>query len=215
MITLGILHESLAAQAQDYGLPDTDIVVTGANLANFAQDVLEHPPQVLVLDLDLLGYDPIAQLEALKQATKAQVVVVVYHFAKWSLIQKITTFGASIVKSPVNLRLLQTTFLTLMVKDAPTITAIHPQVAPQRYSKKQLAQLQQIQSVVNCECPNHMSELVLSLQAFEAYSHQCKNQNPKDAQVHTMLYQKTAEARALMEEALHELCLHENIVLDD
>lgn len=84
---------------------------------------------------------------------------------------------------------------------------------PPRYSPEQLGRLLEISSAVQCECPNHLSQIVSSLQAFEEYSKHCENRNEADRQVHALLYRYTAAARAVMEEALTALVKHENIQL--
>jgi len=84
---------------------------------------------------------------------------------------------------------------------------------PPRYTPEQLGVLLEVSSAVQCECPNHLSQIVSSLQAFEEYSKHCENRNEADRQVHAMLYRFTAAARAVMEEALASLVKHENIQL--
>ena len=84
---------------------------------------------------------------------------------------------------------------------------------PPRFTRAQLGKLIEIQSAVQCECPNHVGELVAGLMAFEAYAEACENQNPKDAQVHRMLADRTGRARLIMEDALSELIEHEGIEL--
>ena len=79
------------------------------------------------------------------------------------------------------------------------------------YSPEQLGVLLEVSSAVQCECPNHLSQIVSSLQAFEEYSKHCENRNEADRQVHALLYRYTAAARAVMEEALTALVKHENI----
>lgn len=81
------------------------------------------------------------------------------------------------------------------------------------YSPEQLGVLLEVSSAVQCECPNHLSQIVSSLQAFEEYSKHCENRNEADRQVHALLYRYTAAARAVMEEALTALVKHENIKL--
>ncbi|ATB34675.1 hypothetical protein CYFUS_000082 [Cystobacter fuscus] len=84
---------------------------------------------------------------------------------------------------------------------------------PPRYTQEQLGTLLEYASSVKCECPNHLSQIVSSLQAFEEYSKQCENRNDADREVHGLLYRYTASARAVMEEALDALVKHENIPL--
>ena len=81
-----------------------------------------------------------------------------------------------------------------------------------RFSRAQLARLAEIQSRLECECPNHLSELLQSLQAFEDYSRVLEPRRRGRA-VHAMLAKSTGRARAIMEDALAGFLVHERIVL--
>jgi hypothetical protein len=81
------------------------------------------------------------------------------------------------------------------------------------FTTAQLGKLQEIISTVDCECPNHISSIVSSLFSFEDYSEKCFNKNDQDAAIHKMLYEKTMEARQIMEKALKEVCEFEKIDL--
>jgi hypothetical protein len=53
--------------------------------------------------------------------------------------------------------------------------------------------------------------LLQNLADFEAYSRGCESRTAADAEVHRLLYEHTARARAMMERALDKLIEHENI----
>jgi hypothetical protein len=99
--------------------------------------------------------------------------------------------------------------------DRELLTRVEVPTVPRapRYTQEQLGRLLEIASVVQCECPNHLSQLVSSLQAFEEYSKRCENRNDEDRVVHGLLYRYTAAARTVMEAALAELVKHEKIAL--
>jgi len=78
-----------------------------------------------------------------------------------------------------------------------------------------LGKLQEITSVIECECPNQVSTIVNSLSSFEEYSKKCTNRNAKDAEIHKLLFEKTSQARVIMEEALKAICDFEDIVISD
>ncbi len=80
-----------------------------------------------------------------------------------------------------------------------------------RFTKAQLAQLSRISSAIQCECPQHLANLIFSLRAFESYSAECENRSPEDAELHGFLYHRTAEVRASMEEALQRVLDAEDI----
>ena len=123
-----------------------------------------------------------------------------------------------VLRAPVRLEYLRTQMLSVIVREvlsqkAETTAVTSSAVAPMRFTAQQLAKLSEISTSVDCECPNHLSELVTSLQAFERYSAKCENRNEADAAVHRRLYLATAQARQVMENALEELIKHEQIVL--
>ena len=84
-------------------------------------------------------------------------------------------------------------------------------IPPRRYDADQLAHLMEISAVVQCECPNQLSRVLASLTAFEDYSKNCESTSAKDAEIHAMLYRRSAEARVVLEKALAELCAYEEI----
>jgi hypothetical protein len=78
-------------------------------------------------------------------------------------------------------------------------------IPPRRFDPRTLERLAVASTTIKCECPRHLVDLVHALFAFEAYSAQCANRNAKDAALHQYLYETTAQARALVEDALAHL----------
>ncbi|NNF15460.1 MAG: MerR family transcriptional regulator, partial [Gammaproteobacteria bacterium] len=74
-----------------------------------------------------------------------------------------------------------------------------------------LGRLAAVQSTVECECPHHLVELVDSLTVFEEYSAHCESRNNEDAALHAYLHRITAQARALIEEALDRVVQAEGL----
>lgn len=73
---------------------------------------------------------------------------------------------------------------------------------PRVFSDAALRAAAQEKIVLDCECPRHLSELIKSLNEFEAYSSACSVDNWKDAAIHASIYAYTCQARHLMEKAL-------------
>jgi hypothetical protein len=73
---------------------------------------------------------------------------------------------------------------------------------PRVFSDATLRAAAQEKIVLDCECPRHLSELIKSLNEFEAYSSACSVDNWKDAAIHASIYAYTCQARHLMEKAL-------------
>lgn len=87
-------------------------------------------------------------------------------------------------------------------------------VLPPRFSRNTLLALRDLASSIQCECPNHLSELVERLVAFESYTKDCENRDDADAEIHRALWFATARARRILEDALEKLMAHEKITVE-
>jgi DNA-binding transcriptional MerR regulator len=70
------------------------------------------------------------------------------------------------------------------------------------FSNQALDDIRQSPASIACDCPSHLSELIESLSAFEAYSSECAVENWSDAATHACVYAYANQARWLIEKAL-------------
>lgn len=227
MISLAVLHTTLPtymAQAQVSEAKHFDVQLASSNLTQFRLDLTGCNPRVLVLDLALLGDDPVAAVAELEKRCNPELILIVYAFARWEVVERLRGPKRQVLRAPISVRMLHANLVGLIVREmtnrratpeaASALPVPNAEPAKRRYSDLQLATLQEISSAVECECPNQVADLVLALVAFEQYSHACKNRNAEDAKVHAMLARVTGHARAMMEAGLAELCQFEKIDLD-
>ncbi len=239
MTRLAILDELLPAQLRErpQELSPVEVVWSGTDLDALVREAAQTQPTVLALDFELLGGEAQAaeQTRRLVEATGAELAIVMHGFTRREVLRDVARPGVRTVRSPISLSGLKAQMTSVIVRqmlnasasvdDAPRIARaarVEPPtpmpgftagVTPRRFTRAQLGRLREIQSQVECECPNHLSELLLALSAFEDYSATCENKSPADALVHASLYRSTAEARRIMEDALEGLLKHEGISL--
>jgi hypothetical protein len=98
--------------------------------------------------------------------------------------------------------------------DAPAahLAALLADPPARRYGDAALADFATLSSTIACECPRHVAELVMQLSHFEAYSAGCARRDPADARLHEHLQRVAGTARALFEDALERLAVHEGLV---
>ncbi len=84
---------------------------------------------------------------------------------------------------------------------------------PRRFDNRMLAEISMASVTLNCECPRHITELLVRLSNFETYSAECESRSPADAVLHHYLKEVTGNARALLEEALAHVIAAEGIRL--
>ena len=78
--------------------------------------------------------------------------------------------------------------------------------APLRtYTNNELIKLSSASATIKCECPQHLSSMILKLIQFEIYSTECANRFKKDADLHVLLGNLTGHARSIMEQALRKV----------
>ena len=242
MIRIAILDDLLPAQLQendDPNLDDVEVVWTGTQLDGLLTRALVQRPQVVVLNVDLAGPDdPGEVVRQVKERTGAELLIALYSFLPRRQLDAVAAHGRPL-RSPISLARLRSQMLGVVVRnfftkgnagsEAPSGASKNgsptdrtaplaspkpgPTVPSPRFSRAQLARLMEIQSAVDCECPNHLGEIVAGLQAFEVYARRCENRNAKDAEVHQMLAKETLRARQIMEEALAQLIVHEGFVI--
>lgn len=234
-IRVAILDEQLSAQLRES--PETaegiEVVWAGTELAHFTREVPEQRPDVIAVSLGLLGPDPVAETERLAKQTGAQLVFALYTFAKRPLLAKLREQSARPLRSPISLTHLRGFLSGMIVRkilsttNSSTSAGASPRPRPQpraqpspsrsfvasRYSMAQLGRLKEIESAVECECPNHLADILTHLVSFERYSADCSSKNEADRAIHEMLHRETARARVIMEDALAKLLVHEQVEL--
>lgn len=228
MVQLALFHRTLpqylSDTAEEADQRNLKVVLSTTDRATLLAGAGKQQIDALVADLELLGPSPEATLAEFERVLNPELTVIVYAFAKWEVIERLRGPKRQLMRAPISARALRSNMLGLIVKHLtqnPAQAVVTPletglmrleQQAPmRRYNDAQLAALQEVTSLVDCECPNQVADLVLALTAFETYSAQCQNRNEKDAQMHRLLARVTGHARAVMEYGLKELCAFENI----
>ena len=84
---------------------------------------------------------------------------------------------------------------------------------PRRWDDAQLTDFAGLSSTIACECPHHVAELLMQLSHFEAYSAECANSSHADAQLHGFLRGVASTSRALFEDALERVAVHEGLLV--
>ena len=86
-------------------------------------------------------------------------------------------------------------------------------VTPRRFDDAALTVIAGLSSTLACECPRHVAELLMQLSNFEAYSADCANRSPDDAELHAYLRRVAGASRAMFEAALERVARQEGLTL--
>lgn len=185
------LLKSAASTAQN---TDASHVALAANLETLQGDVLESCKELLAAGIP---------------------VMLCYHFGQRAMCANLEALGVTLHKAP-----LQTRWLTSFIDQHPAAQETEhdfnskqntqPYCEP-RFSLEALRHIYQTATTLGCECPNHLSEILLKLNAFETYSAQCPSKDPQDVALHKHIFEQTAHARTLLEALLEKVLIFENM----
>ncbi|MAS97085.1 MAG: helix-turn-helix-type transcriptional regulator [Verrucomicrobiales bacterium] len=184
---------------------------------------------LLIHSQDTVFPEDIENLQNVISTLQVRRAILVYQFAKEDIInpldiRQITALRAPVDASEIQLACIADIQLALRSgrrvesekDDSCSIREFNEKAGdiPERmYSDEQLVRISHQSSIVKCECPQHLANLLSSLLAFEKYSEQCENRNEEDAVLHSYLHKTTAQARRQMEDALSEVLEQEGITI--
>jgi DNA-binding transcriptional MerR regulator len=170
--------------------------------------------RVLVAELSELDDSAMPLLAAAGEATGAAATVVLYRFCASATIRALRAQGYLVARVPADLG-----ELALLCRSAlagqrlPAQEAAPASVAPPRFDEEALAAISAAGNRLTCECPRHLTDLLLMVGSFERYSAGCANRNPEDAQLHAQLELAAGQARVVLESALMALALADGLPL--
>lgn len=168
----------------------------------------------LVVELPTVSERDIDRLADLRREGFVRVVVV-YGFASQATLRKLLNSGILCLKGPTTAdELLRN--LDLPQERISVLEALEENAIPaHRFSQESIAQLVAMSPKLQCECPNHIAQLVLDISAFEQYSLECEDSDPGERALHARLRVVAANARALFEEAMSMVAENEGLPLEE
>ena len=166
---------------------------------------------VLVMHVASLHESMTDRVLGLRSDLPSAHVIVVYSFGAQIVAEALGAAGVTVRREPVSGKELA----GLIMTSRPVVAAVESRApsSPRRYSDAELVALTEIPSLVACECPRHLAEIVTLLVGFELYSSECAARNSDDAALHRHLHDVTSSARTMLEQALARLVIEEGLVL--
>ena len=178
----------------------------------------EQSADLLVAHCPSLTLQQIRGVEAVAARLGARRTIVLYQFANEQWLAELERNGHSALQYPVEPSRLAFEMGRVQVEKETTegignLSDLMPP-KPRLFSDQELLAAAEEKIVLDCECPRHLSELIRSLNDFEAYSSACSVDNWKDAAIHASIYAYTSQARHLMEKALQSALEGRTLAVD-
>jgi len=225
-VGIAVLGDYLPGQlsSHDRSLSPLEVRIADSNRGRFAADLLCQPIDLVVLESPILNPEVSAQLIEYMNICGADRGIIIYSFGRSRDVELARQPNVVVLRGPVDVDQVHAAVVRSFAQ--PLVVEARPEkrrpedgsawgfsgtVAPRPFNQQQLATLANTSTAIDCECPQHLAQLVGDLSAFEMYSANCENRNDDDAALHRYLHQTTAEARALIEVALEMVAEAEGI----
>jgi len=166
---------------------------------------------VLIIDMATVNDHTSEEVKNQLQLSGCSTALVVFNFGTRLAISEMSNAGILFLKGSVTAEDIRRVCMTL--RQPAQQQTPKPSLPPKRFSATQLARVVSMKGTIACECPNHLADLIVSLNAFEQYSGECANRNDKDAIIHAQLQASTAQARVILEDSLARLIEKEGILI--
>jgi len=166
---------------------------------------------MLVIHVASLHASITKQIMALSNNLPARSVMVVYSFGTEAVADALRANGVKVYREPISGKELAR--LIVASRPAGAVVVGEIQASPRRFTDAELVALTEMPSMVACECPRHLGEIVTLLVGFEKYSTECATRNQNDAALHHRLHEVTGAARTMLENALALVLVDEGLVL--
>jgi hypothetical protein len=226
-IRVGVLGDLLPGQVSSrvQELAPVDIVVADNQPERLLADSRGLAIDVLVMESPTLDRGTIESLRKLIRGTQAARGVLLYNFGSSADVQLARQQRLTVIRAPADVEEVRSAIIRSYTElgrgaakrsSAPAVAnspewSVAGPTPSRRFNRQQLARLATTSSTLECECPQHLAQLVSDLTAFEIYSDNCANRDDDDAALHRYLHQTTARARSLVEQALEKVASAEGL----
>ncbi|WP_426107640.1 MerR family transcriptional regulator [Massilia sp. TSP1-1-2] len=196
-------------------VPGLDIVAECALLGSAPAALAGADIDVLLVEIAELDDAAVPAIAALRLQMGAAVVVL-YRFCPSATIRQLRALGCLVARTPSDAG--EVVLLCEAARPMPAVppaSSAPPAAAPatRRFDDHALAELGAARSSIHCDCPRHLSDILLQLNSFERYSAQCAQRTPADAQLHHDINHAAGAARVLLEAALERLARADGLPL--
>lgn len=211
-----VIGEVLSLQLEHNNVVDAAFSYTGLyrNKADFT-DNNNEAIDILILEYPALQEDHISDISELFKNSGAKQLMLIYGFTNSAAKRLLSKTDFTYIQAPISIDHLKTKINSLitehLLSDNKDYGFDLNSKAPLRtYSNNELIKLSSASSTIKCECPQHLSSMILKLIQFEIYSTECVSRFKKDADLHKLLGNMAGHARSIMEQGLGKVIAAES-----
>ena len=168
---------------------------------------LERDENAMGWDLMVIDQASISAMEckimvrSIKQLNVPNTILL-YRYARHQDIAYFKSLGVNVFKAPIDESELETALRAQVLNQRPSTPRGVSRNNLRKFSDVELQRAAAMSTSIECECPQHLAEIIRGLVAFEVYSSQCVSKDKAGEDLHRHIHLQTGEARAVMEELL-------------
>jgi MerR family transcriptional regulator, light-induced transcriptional regulator len=219
-VNVVLIGDVLSLQVEHSNINNSSFTFSGLyrNENEFLEKNNDDDIDILIIEYPAIQEDHIESINTLFEKSGSKHLILIYGFTNSAAKKLLNKTNFTYIQAPVTVDHLQTELIHLIKEenfDRDNVSDIElSSKAPLRtYTNNQLIQLSSASSTIECECPQHLSSMILKLIQFEIYSAECVNRYKKDSELHQLLGNMTGHARSIMEQALTKIVQAENLSL--
>ena len=219
-INVAVIGEVLSLQIEYSNIDNDDFSFAGIyhNENDFLENNNNQPIDILIVEYPAIHEDSIDRIEKLFKKSAAKKLILIYGFTNSAAKKLLDKTNYKYIQAPVSVKNLQREVSELikissLKEDIPSNVELETKAPTRNYNNKQLITLSSASSTIKCECPQHLSSMVIKLVQFEQYSVECIDKYEKDAELHAMLGNMAGHARSILEKALSKIVDAEKLLI--
>ncbi len=219
-IHIVLIGDVLSLQIEHAGLNDPGFCFSGLYQTedDFLQNNQDSEIDILILELPAIQEDHLPRIKGLLEKSGAKRLILIYGFTNSAAKKRLNNTDYILIHAPITVDHLHAEIKHLieeqkLQKENKSGLNLDSKAPARSYSNKHLIQLSSLSSVIKCECPQHLSSMILKMVQFEIYSAECESRDAKDAELHALLGNMTGHARSIMERALTQVVEAEGLIL--
>jgi MerR family transcriptional regulator, light-induced transcriptional regulator len=215
-MNIAVVGEVISLQVQYSQIDNKQFSFTDIyhNENDFIENKKSTPIDILVLEYPAIQEDHIERIDLLFKQSNAKQLILIYGFTNSATKKILNKSSYKYIQAPITVDNLQREIIGLISeKNLDNEIKLEYKAPARTYTNNQLIGLSSTSSVIKCECPQHLSSMVIKLVQFEHYSSECIDRYEKDAELHAMLGNMAGHARSILEQALSKIVSAENLTL--
>jgi DNA-binding transcriptional MerR regulator len=212
--TVALVGEHLIQRIAASGTNALHIAGSSRRLEDALDKLAGVRADLLLVELAELDSNAVAMIAAVRQAITPSAVVVLYRFCASATIRELRDAGCLVSRVPPELGELVMLCRAALGGQRLKVRPADVSPPPPRLNDQDLARITAAAAnLISCECPRHLSDILMTIGSFERYSAQCASRNPKDSQLHRDLEIASGRARVILETAMEKLAMAEGLPL--